>query len=381
MYKCFATTNKGLEQLLAKELTTLGASDILIGESGVGFNATSELIMSINIHSRFASRILLEVLSDTYSVEDDIYQLTLNLKWHEFFSSSNTIKVITKAIHCPLTSLNFITLRVKDAICDSFMLYEQSRPDVNKFNPDIRIYTFLQDNTITLYLDTSGESLFKRGYRIEKLDAPLKENLAAGLIAISSWDKSQALYDPMCGSGTIVIEALLMALNIAPGLSRDFAFLKLSLFNSTVFHQLIALAKAKIQLATPVEIYASDIDPKAIQATRLNLGQLDLLDKIHLNCGDFLDMNAPKNSGVLITNPPYGVRLEELNSLASFYPKLASHLKSKFANWTCYFFTSDLRMPKLMRLKPSAKTVLYNGGIECRLFSIAMVAGSNRVIK
>lgn len=382
MYNCFATTSAGMEQILANELNKFGANVIHIGNSGVSFKADANLIMYINIHSRLASRILLELASSKYTHESDVYQLALDIKWYELFNCSKTIKVITKAIHCPLTSLNFVTLKVKDAICDSFMLYEQIRPDVNKINPDIRIYNFLQEDNITIYIDTSGESLFKRGYRLDKLDAPLKENLAAGLIKLSNWQYDETLYDPMCGSGTIVIEALCMALNIAPGLSREFAFLNINnLFDLTKYSELLQQAKSNIRLDNKVKIYASDSDNAAIKATRINLQQLNLLDKVKLSQGDFLDKLAPELSGILITNPPYGVRLEELEDLAKFYPKLASHLKNNYANWTCYFFTSDLRMPKLMRLKPTAKTVLYNGGIECRLFKIPMVQGSNKVIR
>ena len=253
----------------------------------------------------------------------------------------------------------------------------------------MRIYNFLTTDTITIYLDTSDEGLFKRGYRQNALEAPLKENLAAGLLKLTNWQPHIPLYDPMCGSGTIPMEAMSVGLNIAPGLNRSFAFEKFICMDKykDIWEQIKHAAKTAINYNQPLKIFASDISKKAIDIARDNFKHVELLDYITFSCGDFLQLtppgmvnagNATDTTGIILTNPPYGVRLDELESLADFYPQLASNLKQNYANWTCYFLTADLRMPKLMRLKPSRKTLVFNGALECRLFEFKMVSGSNR---
>ncbi|MFN7094671.1 MAG: class I SAM-dependent RNA methyltransferase [Burkholderiales bacterium] len=378
LYFCFASTNKGLEQLLVNELTTLGATELSTFHAWVKFRADLTTLMKINLHSRIASRVMLQVGFASYRDELDIYNLAYKIKWPDWFNVDNSIKVATTAVNSPLKSLDFITLRVKDAVCDSFVAQVDQRPNVNKYNPDIRIYNFLTTDTITIYLDTSGEGLFKRGYRQSKLEAPLKENLAAGLLQLANWQPDTPFYDPMCGSGTLAIEAISYGLNLAPGLNREFAFEKFNNFNQQHWHNLKLEATQAINYSRKLHIYANDIDHKAINIAQANFKRLGLLNYVTFDTGNFLTKLAPASNGLLITNPPYGIRLDEQAKLAELYPQLASHLKNNYANWTCYFFTADLRLPKLMRLKPSRKVPLYNGSLECRLFEFKMVSGSNR---
>ena len=394
LMKAFASTSRGLEQLLSKELTILGAKDIVITNAGAKFSADFTTIMKINLHSRIASRVMLEIARAEYLNETDIYNLAYQINWQTWFDVEKSIKLYTTAIHCPLKSLDFITLKVKDAICDKFSAKVGTRPNVDKTNSDIRIYNFLTKDTITIYIDTSGEGLFKRGYRQNKLEAPLKENLASGLVQLSGWNSTVTLLDPMCGSGTIIIEALGLALNIAPGLNRRFAFEHINNFATSVWQSLKQQAIAQIHLETSVNIYANDIDFRATHTVKENLNlflkQLgDLLpnqttqikqifNQIKFSTQDILDLNAPDSSGIFITNPPYGVRLEDQEHLEGLYPLISAHLKNNFANWNCYFLTNDLQMPKLMRLKPSKKTPVFNGALECRFFEFKMVQGSNR---
>ena len=253
-----------------------------------------------------------------------------------------------------------------------------ARPSINKVEPDMRIYNFLTSDTVAIYLDTSGEALFKRGYRKLKLEAPIRENLAFGLIKLSGWQPEQAFYDPMCGSGTLVVEAICYALNIAPGLNRTFAFEKFADIDADLFMQMKEGAKQAINYQKKLQIFASDINKTAIQIAQQNFQQIKLDQYVTFSSGDFLSKMAPATTGVLLTNPPYGIRLDELDRLANLYPQLASHLKQNYAGWECYFFSGDLRLPKLFRLKPKCKTVLFNGAIECRLYGFSMVAGSNR---
>ncbi len=379
MYLCFASTSKGLEQLLIEELTQIGATEASPVHAGVKFKADFNTIMKANLHSRLASRILIQVGTGYYLNEEDIYAVARNIDWEEWFYGDMKLKVATSAINSPLKSLEFINLKVKDGICDYFMAKYNRRPDVDKREPDMRILNFLTEDTVTIYLDTSDEALFKRGYREHKLEAPLKENLAAGLIKLSGWDYNTPLFDPMCGSGTIVVEAVMMALNIAPGLKRRFAFEKFNNFYQASWDTMKAEAKAAIITDKQLQIYASDINPKAVIQTEVNLRHAKLREYVYFETADFLNVTPPKTKpGIILTNPPYGVRMEELDELSLFYPKLASHLKNHYAGWNCYFFTSDLRMPKAMRLKPSRKTPLHNGALDCRLFEFKMVSGSNR---
>lgn len=378
IYSCFASTNRGLEELFADELRSLGVFEVEILKSGVKFQATLKLIMQINLQSRLGSRVMIELGHGYYNNEKDIYDIAYNISWHDYFSHESTIKVDTNAIASPLKSIEFINLKVKDALCDKFVAFNNERPNVSKINPDMRIYNFLTANTVTIYLDTSGESLFKRGYREHKLEAPLKENLAAGIIALSNWTVDKTFFDPMCGSGTLAIEAICKGLNIAPGLKRKFAFEKLQIFNKQMWQDIKEDAKSKINYSEKLDVYVSDIDNNAIEALKENCQKIDILKYIKYKRINFLDCDAPNNTGVMVTNPPYGIRLDELETMAHMYPLYARHLKQKFTNWNCYFLTADLRMPKLMRLKPNRKIPLYNGALECRLYEFKMVSGSNR---
>lgn len=378
MIACFATTVRGLEGLLVDELTALGATNINVVNAGLEFSASIDDIMKMNLHSRLASRIMIRLGYSGYRNENDIYRIAKKIEWDKWFHIGNSIKVATNAIACPLDSLDFITLRVKDAICDYFVEKVDARPNVNKNFPDMRIYNFLTKDSITIYLDTSGETLFKRGYGRMKLEAPIRENLAFGLIKLSGWTPDQPFYDPMCGSGTIAVEAVSYGLNIAPGLNRDFAFEKFVGFDEKKFDSMKHDATKAIRTNQQLRVFASDIDRRAVEIAKENLQQIKLDKYVEFSVGDFLNKQAPADHGVMITNPPYGIRLDELENLASLYPLFGDKMKKSYAGWNCFFFTGDLRMAKLVRLKPSRKIPLFNGALECRLLEFKIVSGSNR---
>lgn len=378
MFTCFATTNKGLEELLQTELEQLGANSCKKANAGISFKAKLTDIMRINLHSRLASRIMLQAAFGGYRNEEDIYNLCKKINWQEWFHVGNSLKIKTTAINSPLRSLEFITLKVKDAICDYFVNAVDARPDINKQSPDIRIYNFLTKDTVTVYLDTSGEALFKRGYRKNHMEAPLKENLSAGLIKLTNWQSHMPFYDPMCGSGTLVMEAIAIGLNIAPGLNRRFGFEKLAQFDPNQLAALKKEAQAAINYNTLLKIYAGDINKRAMRTMQDNLAIAGFDKYVTLQQGDFLNQKAPEDNGILLCNPPYGIRLDEQDELARFYPLLGHHLKKNFANWSCYFFSADMSLAKLIHLKPSRKVPLYNGALDCRLFEFKMVSGSNR---
>jgi putative N6-adenine-specific DNA methylase len=374
----FATCPRGLEPLLVEDLVAAGVAEPKAIPGGVHFSADWPACYSANLHSRIATRILWRVAHGTYAKEDDIYKLALAADWPKWFSVGQTLRVDVTAVKSPLKSLEFITLRIKDAVCDRFRADTGKRPSIDTREPEVRVHGFLTADQCTLYIDTSGAPLYQRGLRQKTVDAPLKENVAAGILRLSGWQPGTPLLDPMCGSGTFLVEAAQMALNIAPGAGRSFGFQRLKNFHLETWKTLLDTAMDAEKPAAPAQIYGSDISPVAVRATLANLDRAGLLPAVSLSSGDLLEIAAPAAGGIMVANPPYGERLSELDELAAFYPPLGSALKKNFAGWNCYLLTADLRMPKLMRLTPSKKTVLYNGAIECRLFEFKMVAGSNR---
>jgi putative N6-adenine-specific DNA methylase len=275
-------------------------------------------------------------------------------------------------------SLDFITLKVKDAIADQFRGAVGRRPSVETREPDLRVHVFLDDKTCTLYVDTSGDSLFKRGRRDHVGEAPLKKNLAAGILRVAGWKPGVALLDPMCGAGTFLSEAAEISLGRAAGRNRDFAFEKLARFNEATWDRQRANAKKSERAVEPLPIFGSDLYGRTLGHAAMNLREAGLEEAVSLKQVNLLELSAPAASGMIVTNPPYGVRLGEKEQLAEFYPKLGDALKQKFDGWTAFIFSGDPDLAKLIRLKPSRKTVLYNGALECRLYEYRMVAGGNR---
>ncbi len=376
----FAPCPRGLEGVLAQELAALKAENVLPADGGVAFSGSMLTMMQANLHSRIASRILWELAEKPYRSEDDIFRMARDLEWPELFAVENTIKVNVTAVKSPLRSPEFVGLKVKDGICDRFRLKTGSRPSVDTREPDMRIHVFLTDRMATLYLDTSGEALFKRGYRLEAGEAPLRENLAAGILALTGWQPGQALYDPMCGSGTFLIEAAMIARKIAPGLRRSFAFQQFQMHSDESWQKLRGEAKASENSAT-FAIHGSDVSSTALAHAQENLETAGIADTVSLKQLNVLDAKPIAESGIWLCNPPYGVRLDEKEKLAAFYPQWGDVLKQRFVGWHAYFFTGDLDLAKKIGLKASKRTVLFNGALECRLFEYELRAGSLRVAK
>ena len=374
----FSPCPRGLEAVLQNELETLGAQGVRATEGGVHFSGDWTFGYRVNLHSRIASRVLWRVALADYRTEQDIYDTVYALPWHEWFDNTCTIRVNMAAIICPLKSLDFATLKIKDALCDKFRAQTGARPSVDTHAPDIRIHAFLEQSRMTLYVDTSGDALFKRGVRQHTNIAPLRENLAAGILMLAGWQPGTPLLDPMCGSGTFLIEAAQMSFNIAPGIGRNFAFEKLKNFDGAAWSDLRNQALAAQLPVTELPIFGSDLYGDELKATHLNLEHAGLRPAVMLNQANVLEISAPADHGVLVANLPYGERMGNLDELEALYPKLGDVLKKKFGGWNAYLFTSDLRMPKFIRLSVSRRTPLFNGAIECRLFEYKMVAGSNR---
>jgi putative N6-adenine-specific DNA methylase len=391
MASFFCPCPRGMESALAEELREIAQQSTTMkvhNEVPGGVHASGELTDSyrINLHSRIASRVLMRMAASGYKNENDIYDLVLAQPWEEWFSYDHTIRVDITAVKSPLKSLEFTTLKIKDAICDRFRDQYNKRPSVNTREPDMRIVGFLDAHQFIVYLDTSGEALFKRGWRSETGDAPLRENLAAGLLRVSGWKPGMPLFDPMCGSGTILCEAAQMVQGVPPGARRRFAFEKFHDFDAKVWLDMKAAVKPNPLPAEPT-IFGSDISGDMVAMARHNLRSAGILFEVPLKQIEAQQVQAPTaQPGILLTNPPYGERigvrgdrsLPEDELASGFYADFSSTLKQRFAGWTVYLFTADLGVPKLLRLKESRKTPFFNGALECRLFRFDMVAGFNR---
>lgn len=373
----FATCPQGLEEALTKELQHLGFKEISAGRSGVYFQCDWLGMMKANLYSRLATRILLQVAQAEVHHEEDIYALALRTPWEHFFGPEHTLRVDTSAIRSPMQSLHFCNLKAKDGIVDRIREKEGARPSIDTVRPDAKVHLFLYRNQATLYLDTSGESLFKRGWRLDKGSAPLRENLAAGMLALSGWEPGQALLDPFCGSGTILIEAAWWAQNVPPGLHRPFQFMRLRNHNRPLWHELRDAAFSQIKPSLDTPLYGSDISPEAIEAVRANMERANLNpNTIKLQVANALTIEAPCPSGVIITNPPYGERLE--SGQDDIWLPFSGRLKQQFDGWRVNIISSDLELPKKLRLKAQRRIPLYNGNLETRMFVFEMVRESFR---
>ena len=377
-FQFFATCPRGLEALLVEELSTQQAHKILATDGGVSFEGNLEIMYRVNLYSRIATRVMSRVGQGSYTTEEDIYKATFKLNWPSLFKVNQTIRVKVTGVKCPLKSLDFVTLRIKDAVCDRFREEGALRPSVSVRDPDVRIHAYLTQDQYQLYLDTSGAPLYQRGFRDVSVIAPLRENLAAGILMLTGWKPGTPLLDPMCGSGTFLIEAAMMAVNQPPGMKRTFGFQKLTSFDESLWKKIETEATNKMRAIEFLDIYGSDMDLRAVRVARHNLKVAGLEEVAKVMQSDFVKLEPPTSEGVLVTNPPYGQRIGEDEDLKEVYPVWAKHMKESFGGWDTYFLTADLEMPKDMRLKPTKKTPLFNGALECRLFEIKMVSGSNR---
>ena len=374
----FSPCPRGLEALLVDELKALGASELEQVPGGVAFAGDWPLCWRVNLESRLATRVLWRIGQGPYRTEDDVLALARKQPWERHFAVDNTLRIYVTAIRSPLKSLNYVTLRIKDGICDRFRETRGKRPSINTEHPDVRVHAFLTAEDCTLYVDTSGEPLTRRGFKHAKVEAPLKENLAAGILRLSGWTPGQVLLDPMCGSGTLLLEAAMMAQDIPPGIGRGFGFERLASFEPAQWKRLRSMAEQRRRRDTTVRIFGGDIDPRQVSATQANLQAAGVAEAVRCEAADFLDRPAPAPEGVLVCNPPYGVRLDESDALAEWYPRLGDHLKQAFTGWNCHFLTADPQMAKKIGLKASKRTPLMNGDLECRLLEYRMIAGTLR---
>lgn len=376
-YSLFATCPRGLETVLAAELSAQGVGNIVPTDGGVAGVGNLEAVYRANLHSRTASRVLVRVAHGRYRNEADLYRLAAAVNWGAWFDVSQTFRVGVEGRRAAVKSLEFIGLKTKDAVCDVFRAACGRRPSIDKFRPDVRLHVFLNEQEASFFIDSSGEPLFKRGYRHEAGEAPMRENLAAGLLLLAGYDGSQPFQDPFCGSGTIAIEAALLATRRAPGRLRRFGFEKWQNFDAALWERI--RSEAEMQIVRPSErIAGSDYDARMLATAKANADAAEVGEAIDWAVCEVQNARPNGEKGILISNPPYGVRLEEVQTLHALYPQLGSWLKQQYAGWLVGMFTADRSMPKLMRLQPKRKIPLYNGNLDCRLFLFDMVKGSNR---
>lgn len=377
-YAVFVSCPRGLESVLAAELRQENAKDILPTDGGVACLGDLALVYRVNLYSRVASRVLLRLAHTRYTNEQDVFQAAKKVAWCDWFDVAQTFKVKVEARRAKVKSLDFVALSIKDAVCDVFRAKTNARPSVDKTRPDVRLHAFLDDKTVSFFIDTSGDALFKRGYREGKGEAPLRENLAAGLLLLAGYNGTFAFQDAFCGSGTIAIEAAWIAANRAPGLMRRFGFEALKGFDKALWVKLKAQARSCVLPKPTIRLAASDCDEAMIHLAKRNAKAAEVDDWIDFQVLDAEKARPIAAKGLMISNPPYGVRLAQIATLHALYPQLGSWLKQHYAGWTVGFFTGDLSMPKYLRLKPKRKIPLYNGQLDCRLFLFDMVSGSNR---
>jgi putative N6-adenine-specific DNA methylase len=383
----------GAEDLLAAEVARITGGEVRTQRGGVALTGDMRAVERLNLHSRIAQRVLVQVAHAPYRQEQDLYEVAQAVAWEDWFSTRQTFKIEMTAQHSPLKSLNFAALKVKDAIADRFRDRTGARPTVETRWPDVRVFGHLTADHLTLYVDTSGEPLFKRGWREDKGEAPLKETLAAAMLAASGWDATVPLYDPCCGSGTIAIEAAQLACNIAPGHLRRFAFEKFVGFSPGPWQALRQEAR-DAQRAAPVAIHGSDVAFRMMDFANRNAERAGVAGAVQFRGGDALQRMPPTDvPGILVLNPPYGERIEaggvagarsvgrqtaEMQDPGDFFAQLATHWKKNYPGWTAWMLSPDMKLPTRMRLKESRRVPMWNGPIECRLFRFDMVKGSAR---
>ena len=372
-FELIAKTFMGLEPVLAKELTQMGAKDVEIGRRMVSFTGDKELMYRANFQLHTAIRILKPIHHFKARSADDVYEEIKKIDWTEYLGTDKTFTVDSVVFSEEFRHSKFVSYKVKDAIVDQFREKTGKRPNISVANPDIRLNMHIAEDKCTLSLDSSGESLHRRGYRQESVEAPLNEVLAAGMILLSGWQGDTDFIDPMCGSGTLIIEAALIARNMAPGLFRkEYAFEKWPDFDADLFDEIYN--DESLEREFNHKIYGYDIDMKAVNTARLNVKAAGLSDIITVEQQDFKDFTQPQNKSIIITNPPYGERISTPDLMGT-YKMIGERLKHQFKGNDAWVLSYREECFDQIGLKPSIKIPLYNGSLECEFRKYQMFDG------
>ncbi len=375
-FEMIAKTFMGLEQVLAKELTELGANDIQVGRRMVSFTGDKRMMYSANFHLHTAIRILKPIKHFKARSADEVYDAVKGIDWSKYLSTDKTFTVDSVVFSDDFRHSKFVAYKVKDAIVDQFREQHGTRPNISVTNPDLRLHIHVAEDDCTLCLDSSGESLHRRGYRQDTVDAPLNEVLAAGMILLTGWHGECDFIDPMCGSGTLLVEAALIARNMAPGLFRkEYAFEKWNDFDADLLDDIYNDDSREREFDH--HIYGYDIDVKAVNTARLNARAAGLAGDIIVQQADFQDFLQPAEKSIMVTNPPYGERISTPNLLAT-YKMIGERLKHQFEGNDAWVLSYREECFEQIGLKPSIKIPLFNGSLECEFRKYQMFGGKMR---
>lgn len=372
-FQMTAKTFRGLEEVLAKELVNLGANNVSIERRVVSFTGDQRMMYKANLYCRTASRILRPILTFKATNADEVYEQVKLIDWSKYLDVKRTFAIDATVFSEEFRNSKFVTYRVKDAIADWFMEHENKRPSIRLDNPDLFLNIHISHNQCTLSLDSSGESLHKRGYRDAQTEAPINEALAAGMLLLAGWDGKSNFVDPMCGSGTFLIEAALIALNIPPCIYRKaFAFEKWTDFNKELFEELYNDDSAE----RPFEfkIMGADSSPRAVKIAQENIKAAGLNKYITVEQRAIVDWELQEEPCLIVTNPPYGERLLS-DDLFGLYRQLGETLKHKFTGSTTWVISSHIDCLQSIGLKPSAKVKLLNGALDCEFWKYELFRG------
>ena len=374
MSRFFASTAKGLVEVLESELHSLGIERTERAMGGVFFDGNWEDCYRVNLKSRIASRILKPVDTFIAYQGDDLYFNAIKYDFTKHFDVNQTFKIEASVRDSKIQDQRFVAMKIKDAIADQFReKFDGQRPDVENFNPDVRIYVRGVKNKFEIAIDTSGESLFMRGYRKESGDAPMKENLAASLLALAKWDKKTPVVDFMCGSGTILIEAAMAAMNLAPGsFRREFAFQRLKSYDESVWERLVQEAMNEEKQDLDFHFYGYDVDRKAIAIAKQNAMRAGVDHVIEFKSESVATVQAPCEKGLIVVNPPYGTRIGDEDNLRDVYRDMGFTLKHRFPGWTAWVLSGNKDLIADMKLKASQRRPVYNSNLECRFLRYDM---------
>jgi putative N6-adenine-specific DNA methylase len=378
-FEMIAKTFQGMEDVLAEELTNLGADQIQIGRRAVTFTGDLELLYKANLHCRTALRILKPIFTFRAGSTDEVYAKVKELDWEKYIDVTQTFSIDAVVYSENFKHSKFLTYRVKDAIVDHFTEKSDKRPSVRLMNPDIALNIHVAEDRCSISLDSSGESLHKRGYRLEQTEAPLSEVLAAGMILKTGWRGESNLIDPMCGSGTLLIEAAMIALNLPPGVHRKgFTFEKWKDFDEELFDQVYNDDSREKEFN--FKIYGSDISPKAIQIAEANIKRAGLSKYIVLSISPLQQLTEVPENGMLITNPPYGERIST-NDLLGLYEMIGERLKHVFTGYKAWILSYREECFEKIALKPLRRFPLMNGSLECEFRCYEIFGGKYRDFK
>ncbi len=374
---CVAKCPHGMEDILADELRILGVEEAMLQKRAVAFKADKATLYKINLHSRLAIKILCPLFEFKAKHPEELYKKVKAFDWSDILSIEQTFAVQT-TVHSPYFSHSqYVALKAKDAIVDQFYDTVHKRPNVDVKNPEIKIHLHISENNCKVFLDASGDPLFKRGYRVNTGIAPINEVLAAGMLVLSEWTPEIPLIDPMCGSGTIPIEAAMMATNTPASILRDeFGFMHWPDYDEALWKKIKKEGIAQIK-SSQAQIFAYDKELSVLRYAEQNAAEIELDQAIQFKRKDFMHLNPPAEDGMIITNPPYNERIQVEDNEA-FYAEIGDQFKQSFQGYTAWMISSNLSAIKRVGLRPSKKITLFNGKLECKFLKYELYKGSKK---